>query len=859
MHLKYVGLALLMINLISAVNSAWAKENWLQYQYDAGHSGNAQDRSLATPLECIGALPLSDAVFTAPVIAEGRIYVVDGSGVAFCIDAQTLRPVWKFVSDPDQANCNNVSSPLVIGNYLHFGTMTGTYYILNIADGSVVNKITCGEPIFSTPVAGADRVYFATLGSRVYALKPDGSPVWLWDFVREILSFPGDRWSGLEWCEHSGRATWENQFCCSRDLALFGKTLVVPAGGTIVWLEDMGSRAELRGKFLGGPRESPATLGLSIGEQGEVYRQWTRRDNEGRVEILRLRDGKVEPNYVAGTETNYNLAGLLSFSSVSIRGQDVYRCRPEENYGFCRHRPDQPPRYLGGYPSISPPILLKDSAVYGGLDGRLYVAPLREDGQIWSFETSFGKAISAPAAVSDGRIYFGCEDGYLYILGPGRNQLGPGRNQLGADRNQLAVLAQKDLELWKIRSRLSGRFKDDQYNWFTNFGNFSNTNQNEQDVGPPFKLKWIRRYEGTVKHFSVCGGGRMYTHTAEGQIFALEQETGRMLWRRYFPGVHVSYTAPVYYEERLYVPQFGLERSRLRCLDAATGNLLWEAPLTGSPSWNRQLPPIIHKNLVIYLFSTGKYTASNWLFEHQATFGFPADHKPLVRAWNKDTAQETWTQDFSPYGSGGDDAGMCLMDNRLYYSCYFGKNEPQGVTAALDPESGKILWLTTKYAVHAGCTVSGKDGRLYLGGYNPVDGETNYIWCLDARDGSLIWKSDPVQGAIHVITIGKDYLFTHVQYQQGYLIDKENGKILYELTKGYRCTRFTLSEPYLLGANLNIHDLRQKGELVYAGPALDVMQCVGGFVSNGRIFYTTNGGGLQASLLYGAVLDTGNR
>jgi hypothetical protein len=116
----------------------------------------------------------------------------------------------------------------------------------------------------------------------------------------------------------------------------------------------------------------------------------------------------------------------------------------------------------------------------------------------------------------------------------------------------------------------------------------------------------------------------------------------------------------------------------------------------------------------------------------------------------------------------------------------------------------------------------------------------------------LVWKSEPVLGAIHVITIGQRFLFTHAQYKQGYLIDKDSGRILSNLTKEYRCTRFTLSEPYLFGPNMNIHDLSQDGKLVYAGPSIDVLQCVGGFVSNGRVFYTTNGGGLQASLMGGS-------
>lgn len=614
--------------------------------------------------------------------------------------------------------------------------------------------------------------------------------------------------------------------------------LVVPTGGQVTWLEDKGDHGELRGSFLGGPRESPSTLGLSIGQGGEVYRQWTRRDNGGRVEILSMRDGKIEADWVRGTDTSYKDAGSIGFSSVSIRGRDVYRCRPEKDFGFCLHRPGEPTRYLGGYPSIASPILLKDSAVFGGLDGCLYVVPLSGDGKAWSFKMPFAKPITAAAAVCDGRIYFGCEDGYLYVLGP--------------ESSAPAKVAPKDLKTWKIRNKLTGNLTDSKHDWYTNFGNFANTNANDQGVEPPFKMKWIRRFEGTVKHFSVCGGGRMYTHTAEGQIFAVEQETGRLLWRSYFPGVHVSYTAPLYHQDRLYVPQAGLKECQLRCFDAATGRLIWQAPFTGSPSWNRQLPPIIYKNLVIYQFGTGKYSAADWLFEHQSTFGFSEDHKPLVRAWDRETGKEVWTTDFSKYGNGGDDAGMCLMDGMLYYSCYFGDKSPQGVTAAMDPATGKTMWVNTEHTTHAGCTVSGKDGRLYLGGYNPVEDKTNRVWCLNAKDGSLVWKSEPVLGAIHVITIGADYLFTHVQYRHGYLIDKSNGKILSTLTKGYRCTRFTLSEPYLLGANMNIHNFSQEGELVHAGPAIDVLQCVGGFASNGRLYYTTNGGGLQSCLLYGS-------
>jgi outer membrane protein assembly factor BamB len=696
-----------------------------------------------------------------------------------------------------------------------------------------------------------DRVYFASLGSRIYALQPNGTLCWVWDFVKEALKFDGNRWNGAEWARHKGkRVQATDQFCCARDLVAHDKAIMAPTGGQVVWLKDEGTRPILLARTGG----YDATFGLTVGEDGAVYRQWHRLDNGGRVEIYRLRDGKLEKSVVPGTQTGPTVRGAVSFASVSLRGQDVYRVRPEAGFGLCRHDGAAPTMPLDGAPSTCAPILLRDAAVYGGLDGRLYVTPLSGQ-KAWSFRTAFDKPITAPPAVCDGRVYFGCEDGYVYALGPGGH----------------APLPAADLKLQTIRSPLTSPQADSKHDWFTSFGNWDNANNSGRGIQPPFKLKWIRRFDGTIKHFSTCSGGRLYTHTAEGQVFAVEQETGRLLWRRYWPGVHVSYTSPLYHDGRLLAPQAGLETCRLRCLDAATGELLWEVPFGGSPSWNRQLPPIVHQGLVFYMFSTGKYTPGGtkdrpgWLFEHQDVRSFPADHKPLVKAWDLKTGREVWTRDFSGYGSGGDEAGLCLMNDTLYYSCFFGYQAqrdgqpgPTGIATALDPATGRSLWLTTNYSIHGGCTISARDARLYLGGYNRPHARTEnrHVWCLDARDGSLIWQSEPLSMAIQAVTIGEKFLFTHVQYQHSYLLAKDTGKILATYTNNYKCTRFTLAEPYLLGSNLDVRDLSNGDKLVSSGPALDPSECVSAIPSNGRLFYTGQGGGLQCSLVCGEEAAT---
>ena len=701
----------------------------------------------------------------------------------------------------------------------------------------------------------------------------------------------------------------------------------MPAGGRTVFLDDAGDRPKLRAvgiipRYAGS--EYPATFGQSADDAGNVYVQWHRRDNAGRVEKLRLDGDKVRTDYVKGTETDIRTHGLLSFAPVAVRGNDVYRVRPQQGFGLCRHSEGvEKPTVLCEAASICPPVLTRDHAIYGGLDGKLYVVPLsvgqafqpgasgrnaskaqRRPGQAGkpdlrrtqSFATAFGSPITAPVAVADGRIYVPCEDGYLYVLGA----------------NGKAALPKKDLQVWKVRSPLTGPLADAKYDWYTNFGDYQGTNANDQGLKPPLRMRWARRVSGTVKHLPVCGGGRLYTHTAEGQVVAVEQDTGRLLWRRHSPNVYLSFTSPLYVgqafqpdangreasnspkqpgqagkpdlRERLLVPQAGMKRSLMRCLDAASGKLLWEAPFTGTPSWSRQFPPVVQGDVAIYASGSGKYAAQgsekfftfggkpvpvkgrevmSWIYSNDNPY-YPKDHHPRIWAWNMTTGKVLWEKDFSKYGRGGNDCGICLLDGKLYYSVFFGyaaskrrrrglPEKNNGLTACLEPRTGKVVWLTTKYYVTSKCTLSARNGRVYIGGYNRAREGTNdrFVWSLDAKDGSLVWKSDPVTSALNVVSVGERYIFSNALRGKGNVFDRKTGKVVGSVGHNYACCRFTLSEPFVLGANMDMIDLSQNGKLVSTGPAIDSRECLGAVVSNGRIFYTSQASGFQVSQTYG--------
>jgi outer membrane protein assembly factor BamB len=172
---------------------------------------------------------------------------------------------------------------------------------------------------------------------------------------------------------------------------------------------------------------------------------------------------------------------------------------------------------------------------------------------------------------------------------------------------------------------------------------------------------------------------------------------------------------------------------------------------------------------------------------------------------------------------------------------------------AMDPLTGKTLWSTTAWSVTAGCTISGRDGRLYVGGYNRPNEKTanRYVRCLNARDGTLVWESEPVASAVNVVSVGEKYLFANASGRDGYVFDRNTGKIVSRFNFGYACTRFTLSEPCVLGCNMDLIDLSGGNRLLATGPAVDSRECVGAVVSNGRLFYTAQASGLQLSQVYG--------
>jgi hypothetical protein len=101
------------------------------------------------------------------------------------------------------------------------------------------------------------------------------------------------------------------------------------------------------------------------------------------------------------------------------------------------------------------------------------------------------------------------------------------------------------------------------------------------------------------------------------------------------------------------------------------------------------------------------------------------------------------------------------------------------------------------------------------------------------------------------VSVGERFIFSNALRGKGNVFARDDGKVTFSILTNYACCRFTLSEPFVLGANMDMIDLSNGGKLVSTGPAIDSRECLGAVVSNGRIFYTSQASGFVVSQTYG--------
>jgi uncharacterized repeat protein (TIGR01451 family) len=105
---------------------------------------------------------------------------------------------------------------------------------------------------------------------------------------------------------------------------------------------------------------------------------------------------------------------------------------------------------------------------------------------------------------------------------------------------------------------------------------------------------WTNTYTGTLNQVAAADGMVFVTMSSGVPYFdmlaALDAQSGRQLWRDDFAGGN-SITGPTFDNGRLYFQRNNGGDTQLRCVEAATGAILWTAPYGGQ--WDWYLAPLV--------------------------------------------------------------------------------------------------------------------------------------------------------------------------------------------------------------------------------------------------------------------------
>lgn len=118
------------------------------------------------------------AVYGAPTIADGVVYLTSYSGGVFALDQATGKPKW----DVKSGISGNVVGGAGVGDgVVAFGTTDGHLYVVNTSDGKPApnwpaSGVHLADGVWADPIVHNGTLYVGTMGGNLYAYSVKNGP-----------------------------------------------------------------------------------------------------------------------------------------------------------------------------------------------------------------------------------------------------------------------------------------------------------------------------------------------------------------------------------------------------------------------------------------------------------------------------------------------------------------------------------------------------------------------------------------------------------------------------------------------------------------------------------------------------------
>ncbi|MCW4045819.1 MAG: PQQ-binding-like beta-propeller repeat protein [Candidatus Bathyarchaeota archaeon] len=280
-----------------------------------------------------------------------------------------------------------------------------------------------------------------------------------------------------------------------------------------------------------------------------------------------------------------------------------------------------------------------------------------------------------------------------------------------------------------------------QYEWPQFQGDSSFTRFSAGPAPDTPDILWKTNITG-IQSYVAAFNGKIFV-TTKTAVFALDRETGSILWNTTAPAPGPWPAVYKIDETHLVIGNSSL--------DIDTGRIIWT-----SDSFSATPRP---------LFAANVYSPEERMFytkvnSHVQAWDFSDPENPPKLAW------ETYVS-----GSGFVGSGVQYGDGKVFPGSF----EPHQM--ALDAKTGKVLWDTeTKCAM----LFSGSyyEGRFFRGGSHD-----NTLYCFNATTGKILWTFNPnTEDGYFCIGTATAYGMVYALNRDGYLyaLDADNGDLVWK-------------------------------------------------------------------------------
>jgi outer membrane protein assembly factor BamB len=263
-------------------------------------------------------------------------------------------------------------------------------------------------------------------------------------------------------------------------------------------------------------------------------------------------------------------------------------------------------------------------------------------------------------------------------------------------------------------------------------------------IKPPFRKLWRYTERPLLEFPPIYVGGKLYAVNNSGYAFALDADTGKVLWERRIGRLNAS--SPTYYRHRLYI--VNLVPGHIVKLDARTGKIVWKKMLPGRAESS---PVVVGRTVYFGCEDGGLYALSTisggvrWVTQlggpvksAPAYYGgrlYVGDYGGYMNAVDAKSGRLIWQS--GSLGPGFGASGQFYSTPAVAYGrVYAGNND--GRVYSFDISDGTLAWsYSTGGYAYSGPTVANtrhSPPTVFIGSF---DGN---VYALDAKDGSVRWS-----------------------------------------------------------------------------------------------------------------------